>query len=183
MGIGRQPSSQSGPRRRRSPVRPVERLETRDLLTLVVNNVNTTEGQPFAGLVAMFNKGDIQGTIPTDFVATIDWGDGHATTGNIVAAGSGFNVFGSNTYLSPTLPSTPETITVNVTGLNSSSMKALGSAFVLTAPLTSQGANISPSKGAPFTLPVATFQDDNHFLRGLKEANSPVSFSTSLGSR
>jgi hypothetical protein len=165
MSLRWRPSLRREARQRFRALRSLEQLESRDLLSLVVFNVNTVEGQPYNNmLVASFNLGDIEGSKPSDFSATINWGDGHTSTGNVTAGGPGFEVFGSNTYLTPTQPSKPDTVTVNVTGLNSSSATALGSANVAFASLTSIGIPISPSKNAPFALNVASFQSANTFV-------------------
>jgi hypothetical protein len=64
-----------------------------------------TEGAPISGAILMhFNDADANGN-PADFTATVTWGDGgvDVSGGGIVsvvpAAGGGFNVIGSHTYL------------------------------------------------------------------------------------
>jgi streptogramin lyase len=60
--------------------------------------ISATEGAPFSGVVASFTDPDIQGT-PTDFQATINWGDGTRTAGQISEdASQTFYVTGSHTY-------------------------------------------------------------------------------------
>src|SRR5207249_3796553 len=61
--------------------------------------VAATEGAPFSGTVATFT--DANTAEPADeYTATIDWGDGSATTAGTVSAGPGgtFSVAGSHTY-------------------------------------------------------------------------------------
>ncbi len=60
--------------------------------------VSATAGAQFTGTVATFTDADPE-SVASDFTATIDWGDGTATTGTIgSAAGGGFTVTGSHTY-------------------------------------------------------------------------------------
>ena len=143
----------------------IERLESRDLLSLIVNNVTTTEGVPLNNFeIASFSQSDLSGTQPSDFTATINWGDGHITTGNVTAGGPGYEVFGSNTYLTPSTATTPFTITVSVTNQAPTTISAPGSANVANAALTSTPVGIAPTKGAVFTGLVAGFMDANTFV-------------------
>jgi hypothetical protein len=60
--------------------------------------VNAAAGVPFTGVAATFSDADPNANAK-DFTATINWGDGHASIGNITADGhGGFNVNGTNTY-------------------------------------------------------------------------------------
>jgi hypothetical protein len=62
--------------------------------------VNATAGSQFSGQVATFTDADPAGT-PSDYTATIDWGDGITSAGTIVDVPSGgFAVNGSHTYAS-----------------------------------------------------------------------------------
>ncbi|HEY7308858.1 MAG TPA: hypothetical protein VH643_05765, partial [Gemmataceae bacterium] len=62
--------------------------------------VNATAGQSFTGVAANFSDADPNANAK-DFTATINWGDGHASNGTIVADGKGgFAVLGTNTYAS-----------------------------------------------------------------------------------
>jgi probable HAF family extracellular repeat protein len=65
------------------------------------NSITTVPGTPFTGPVGGFNDESIYGA-PGDFTATIDWGDGSATTSGSVAANGkgGFDVIGTHTYAS-----------------------------------------------------------------------------------
>jgi hypothetical protein len=55
-------------------------------------------GTPFMGTVGTVADAD-PNAIGADFTALIDWGDGHASPGQVTAAGGGgFNVSGKNTY-------------------------------------------------------------------------------------
>ena len=94
------------------------------LSSLAVENATVTaaEGQPFSGNVATFvsvNAGRTAG----DFTASIDWGDGSATTaGSISANGQGgFDVSGSHTYPEAGAYPISVTITDTITGKSTSS--------------------------------------------------------------
>ena len=82
------------------PIGMIEALEPRELLALVVANVQAVEGVPRTGVaVATFNQGDVPGLAPTDFLATINWGDGGPTTnGSVSFSGGIYTVQGNYTY-------------------------------------------------------------------------------------
>jgi hypothetical protein len=66
-----------------------------------IATVNATAGAPFTGAVATFSDSTL-GTVPANYIATINWGDGHFTNGTIAADGKGgFTVSGTNTYATP----------------------------------------------------------------------------------
>jgi len=56
-----------------------------------------TAGVQFAGQVAGFTDQD-PGGVPTDYAATIDWGDGSRSSGTVTAAGGGYSVSGTHTF-------------------------------------------------------------------------------------
>ena len=71
---------------------------------------------PFVGEVASFTA--TNPTIPArDFVATISWGDGHVSRGNITGANGRFTVSGTNTYTTP--GTKPIAVTINQSSTNS----------------------------------------------------------------
>ena len=152
--------------------------------------ITVQEGQTFSGVVGSFavtpdpNPGQINPTaVASDFVATIDWGDGTTTSGTIVANGSGgFDVYGTHTYALATTPGT-DPITVTVThnaststttanGTTTTLMTPGGStttiastATVTDAPITVVPAPVLATEGTPIpagTL-LATFTDPNPF--------------------
>ncbi len=130
-----------------------EGLESRELLAVVVTTpLNGSEGFPISGQIATFASTDVQGSSPQ---ATIAWGDGHTTTGTVVANGSNFNVNGANTYA--VLGTYP--ITVTVTGTDSSSASGTGQATVAAVPFLATATTITPTAGQPFTDVVASFSD------------------------
>jgi hypothetical protein len=60
-------------------------------------NFSAIEGNPFDVTVANFTAGDPLAT-PSDFAASISWGDGGTSTGTVSASGTGFAVSGGHTY-------------------------------------------------------------------------------------
>lgn len=69
-----------------------------DVLTGHAVSFQPTIGQSFTGPVATFTD-TYTGNVPSDFTATIDWGDGSAPTAGTVSGGGGnFTVTGTHTY-------------------------------------------------------------------------------------
>jgi hypothetical protein len=61
-------------------------------------SISPIEATSFTGVVANFTDGNPAATV-SDFSATITWGDGHTSAGNIAPNGNGgFSVTGTNTY-------------------------------------------------------------------------------------
>jgi PKD repeat protein len=60
--------------------------------------ITPTEGSTFTGAVATFIDTGYPGNSPSDFTATIDWGDGTTTTGTVSGANGLFTVSGSHAY-------------------------------------------------------------------------------------
>jgi hypothetical protein len=52
---------------------------------------------PFTGVVAVFTDANTA-NVPSDFTATIDWGDGNTTPGTVSGGGGTFTVSGTHTY-------------------------------------------------------------------------------------
>ena len=90
--------------------------------------------------------------------ASIDWGDGTTSAGNIVIAGTGnYNVFGTHTYAEEG----SDTIKVTITDTNIGVSAQTTSLDKTTdAPLTAQGETLSATQGTPLTnVVLATFTD------------------------
>ena len=135
----------------------VERLETRELLTLTVNPINTVEGSLFQGKVASFVSGDVSGTSILDYSATINWGDGASGAASITPnVSGGFDVNGSHTYAKQGLYNLSVVLTGNP---SSSTATAVGLATVADAPVIVTGLPVTATANAPFTGTVATFTD------------------------
>jgi N-acetylneuraminic acid mutarotase len=117
--------------------------------------VAPTMGQPFTGPVASFSDAD-PNAAAGDYTATINWGDGHQTTGSVVANGSGgFNVIGTNTYnVAGTMP-----ISVTVTDSGGASVSINNSGHV-PATLQVTGLGLAATEGKAFNnAVVATLTD------------------------
>lgn len=112
--------------------------------------VAATEGQSFAGTVATFSDADPSGQ-PSEYSATIDWGDGTSSAGTI----DGWSVSGSHTYAEEGTYVVTVTISDADTAYNVA--HALGSATVADAALAAQGRSINSTN--PFSGTVATFTD------------------------
>jgi hypothetical protein len=112
-------------------------------------DISVTEGQAFSKIVA--NEG-----VCFQTGATINWGDGTATSTGTAAANK--DVTGAHTYAAPGV----------YTGTVSYPCAQLGApqadtfhATVLDAPLTPAGRNVSGSAGVPLSAVVAHFSDAN----------------------
>ena len=72
--------------------------------------VNTTEGQSFTGQVATFTVKSTTASA-SGYSASINWGDGHTTTGTIAGSAGSFTVTGTHTYAEEGSYKTAVTIT------------------------------------------------------------------------
>ena len=108
-----------------------------------------TAGQSFGGPVASFQ--DLGGTDPNDFMATINWGAGQATTVGTIAAVAGspgfFSVSGPYTYTSPGTATASVTVTRASTGQVAS---AASTATVIAYPFS--GSLSTPGDSGPSHL-------------------------------
>ena len=77
-----------------------------------VDLVSAIEGTPLGGTtdVASFTDGTLTDTA-SDFIATIDWGDGITTTGTVVGSNGNFTVEGGHTYADDNFVSPVVTVT------------------------------------------------------------------------
>jgi hypothetical protein len=116
-----------------------------------------TEGTAFNGIVATFTDSRA-GALPSDFTASINWGDGTTTAGTITANGGGvFSVSGMHTYGDEGSFSVPVQVTDNVSHLtaNTTSTANVAEGDALTGhPVT-----FAATATVPFTGTVATFTD------------------------
>jgi PAS domain S-box-containing protein len=120
--------------------------------------INTTEGQPFVGTVATFTDGDPSAG-PGSFTATINWGDGTTTAGQVLEDASGtFSVSGSHTYAEEgsAIP-----FLVTIVDQDGRTTAASSVANVAQAPLLAAGVPVGATKGqvVPPETTVATFID------------------------
>jgi streptogramin lyase len=114
-------------------------------LTAAGTTVNTTEGQPFVGTVATFTDSD-PSALPGSFAATINWGDGTTSAGQILEDASGtFYVSGTHTYAEE---GTVIPIVVTIADQDGSTATANSTADVAQAPLLALGVPVSATEGS-----------------------------------
>ena len=136
------------------------------VLRASVTNVTAVEGQTFNGVVATFND-DNPFPTPTDFTATIDWGDGTTSPGTIKRGndpGNSFIVTGSHVYDDEITGEPPFILVVTISELNDgASATVQGTATVTDARLipTPDQPPIAAVEGTVFSGVVATFIDEN----------------------
>ncbi|HEX4796685.1 MAG TPA: PKD domain-containing protein [Humisphaera sp.] len=110
----------------------------------------TSEGTPLVGTVVATFTSDNPIATTADFSASIDWGDGHTSFGNVVLAAGTFQVVGSNTYADNGNYSMAITIHDNA-GQGSASQTA--QATVLNVPPNVTLGTVPPiTVGTPFTI-------------------------------
>jgi hypothetical protein len=122
-------------------------------------NITPSTGLPFTGVVATFTDNN-PSAVPTDYTASIDWGDGHVSAGTIAnMVGGGFSVTGTNTYATPN-KTFPLIVTIKRIA-NGEVEKANGSATVTDAVLTATANNVTAFPGQSFTTQIGTITDTN----------------------
>jgi hypothetical protein len=103
-------------------------------------------------------------TVPGEFSATIDRGDGTTTTPGIIAiSGGGFSVTCSHNYeADPITEPATFTVTTTITDARTGEIAvAIGTATVAPVPITTTPQNFAVSANKPFTGTVATFRDSD----------------------
>ncbi len=129
-------------------------------MTAAGTTINAVEGNPFSGAVATFTEPDLSAHA-AQYRASIDWGDGSATSGTVSGpTGGPFTVNGTHTYVEEGTAPVKVTITDNVNSSNQAS--ATGVAVIADAPLSASCATPTVSTKS-FNGPVATFTDANPF--------------------
>jgi parallel beta-helix repeat protein len=105
-------------------------LLTRFKLQANANDINPNQGIAFTGTVADFTDPGLATPSPSDFTATINWGDGSAPTSGTITAGSSgaFDVTGTHTYYDPSVFSI--SVTVEEVGYPPSGVSVNGTATV-----------------------------------------------------
>ncbi len=120
-------------------------------------------GQSFTRAVGAFHDAN-PFSVPGDFTATIDWGDGQSSAGTIEADPlGGFDVIGTHTYAAT--GSYVTAITIVETGAGTH--QGAGAALVTNggtnggATLTGQGESVAAIQSSTFEGVIATFQSDS----------------------
>ncbi len=156
---------------------PIECLDRRPLLSLTVlpETITAATQVPFSGEVAgVIDTSDLNPQ-PTDFTATINWGDGNTTAGQVVSLAvpvpNVFEIDGTHTYTQGgTL-----TTTISVTGPNGQTASQHGTAIVTAAPLTIAANAVTGKAGVAIpNATVATFLDPN--TTGTADFNALISW-------
>lgn len=117
--------------------------------------LQTDAGRTFTGTVVSFTGNSASGS-NASYSASIDWGDGHSTTGTVAANKSGgYNVSGTYTYGSEIRPGNALRITVHVFDGTGASAQVFNRIIVGNAPSSTPinpVATPAPSAGVP-TVP------------------------------
>jgi uncharacterized repeat protein (TIGR01451 family) len=117
------------------------------------------EGNTFSGTVADFTDADPHGT-PSDYNATINWGDGATTDGIIASDGvGGFNVLGAHIYVEEA----NYIIHTSINDVGGASTSADTSISISEAPITATAQNLSLTEGQSFAGLVGGMIDANPF--------------------
>jgi hypothetical protein len=121
--------------------------------------VSATESSSFSGVVATFTDADPRNNPPSNYTASINWGDGTSTAG-VVAFNSVTGVYSVSPAQSHAYGTGSYTISTTVTDQGGSTASTSSQATVVDAALTATaGPTISVSEGATYTGVVATFTD------------------------
>ena len=122
--------------------------------------VTATEGTSFNGKVATFSDPDM-GALEGEYSASIDWGDGHTSTGTVSGSNGWFSVSGSHTYNDEVVGSDTITVTITDTDNSANSATVTDTATVNDANLTA-GSISSPGSVSSQSVSLnAGFTDDN----------------------
>ncbi len=129
--------------------------------------ITAVVGHEWQGVVATFTDANIY-ALPTDFTATVHWGDGSSDTSgdgklDIIQAdgiGSSFLVQGIHTYQTSTTGQQPEIPNITITDDSGNSVFAQSTATVSAPTVHPTVAGFTAVVGEPYTGTVATFTDD-----------------------
>jgi uncharacterized repeat protein (TIGR01451 family) len=138
----------------------VTQTQTDQSITAAGVSISATEGQLFTGDVATFTDPDANATA-AEYSATIDWGDGSATSAGTISGPTGgpFTVRGSHTYADEGT----YTVTVHITDSDSTNAAdATSTAHVADATLTPGPLSLTGgTEGSGATTASFTFTDAN----------------------
>jgi hypothetical protein len=128
------------------------------VITAFPVDFTAAEQSSFNGAVATFED-DNPGATPTDFTATIDWGDGSPTTaGSIGSSSAAFVVLGQHTYADQ--GTFTATVTISDVAPGTGTATATDTATVTEADsLSGTPVSFSVPSGVSFTQTVANFTD------------------------
>jgi hypothetical protein len=118
---------------------------------------SSTEGATFSGTVATFTDTTYAGNLPTDFSATIDWGDGTVSAGTVGASAGSFTVSGSHVYAEEGTKTATVVLSDDAPGTATGT--ATATIDVADAPLAATGTAVTSVEFTAFSGLVATFTD------------------------
>jgi hypothetical protein len=130
-------------------------------ITAQGTNITEVEGAPFGATMATFNDPDPVST-PAEYAATIDWGDGTATTAGTInqpgGVGTQYTVSGSHTYAEEGTYTATIKITDSTSALNTATVTT--GATVSDAALKGTGVPVAAIEGLPFSgVNIGSFTD------------------------
>ena len=129
-----------------------------DAFTPIPGSFTPTEGHAFSGAVASFAESN-PAAQPSDFTATIDWGDGTMTAGTIAAVAGKFVVSGSHTYAED--GAYPARVVIADDAPGTATSTANVNVNVADAPITTSGTSLALTEGIAFSGLVARLTDAN----------------------
>src|SRR5262249_19725535 len=132
-----------------------------DVLSGTGLSVTSTEGSTFTGAVATFSDTGYPDNSPSDFTATIDWGDGTTSTGAISGSAGFFTVSGTHAYADEGSFTTCVSLTGDAPGSvtgTATGVVTVAEADVLSGTLTS----VTSTEGHAFSGTVATFTNTGY---------------------
>lgn len=128
-----------------------------DVLTGTPMTFNPVATVPFTGPVATFADANTA-NVPSDFTATINWGDGNTTAGVVVSLSAGsFQVRGTHTYATNGTFSVIVTLTDDAPGTATATVTS--TALVASHSVTVTVPGFSVAEATAFNGTVATFTD------------------------
>ena len=151
--------------------RPIfDNLEQRALLAITsVTGINPLSPSPLVGNAYTGTVASIVATDNGPFSANINWGDGHTSAGMFVNTGGfDYNVTGTNTYTTLTIPGSPDSVTVTITDSTdppgTPPSIANSTAVVTDVPIVASPTTVTAFRGiATSQVDVATFTVANPF--------------------
>jgi ELWxxDGT repeat protein len=128
-------------------------------LSAVGGALSVQEGQQLSATVATFSDPDLKAGAGA-YTATITWGDGHTSTGRVLATGGGtYSVAGTHTYAA----AGTKTVSIQITRASCGSVSAITTVTVTDAPLSATATKSRGVKGQTITLTLGTLHDANSY--------------------
>jgi len=127
-----------------------------DVLNGTIVAIAPVEGAVFSGTVANFTD-TFTNNVASDFLATVDWGDGVTSSATITGGSGAFAVSGSHTYQEESSYLLKVTLTDDSPGTATKTVST--TINVADAALSGSAVAIAPTAGTPFTGTVANFTD------------------------